>query len=142
MGCTWNGQVGRDARSRLNDLVFMDEYIGTRRVRLTGVVAAAVPGRRIVWKHRARIPLPLSITLDLAAHDDELVVTHTIRAGFTGAGRILDRLFRLYLSAHFAAALDQHVRAEFPLLRDHLAHRADPKPHLFLQGGSSDAPAL
>jgi hypothetical protein len=33
---------------------------------------------------------------------------------------VLDPLFRLYFSRRFAAAMDEHVRKEFPLLRDRL----------------------
>ena len=35
-------------------------------------------------------------------------------------GRILDPLLRLYLSSDFAAAMDEHVHTEFPLIRDRL----------------------
>jgi hypothetical protein len=48
-------------------------------------------------------------------------VRHTIRAGFRGVGRVLDPLLRRYFSPAFAAAMDQHVKTEFPLLADHLA---------------------
>ena len=33
-------------RDHIGDLVLMDEYVGRRRLRLTGVVRGAVPGRR------------------------------------------------------------------------------------------------
>jgi hypothetical protein len=132
--------VARGGTDHVRDVVYMDEYIGARRVRMTGTVAAAVPGRTIVWQLRPRIPLPVSLTLELADRGGGVTVRHTIRAGFTGAGRILDPLLRLYLSQRFAAAMDQHVRTEFPLLRDHLAsgtrragrsdHAGSPEPGL------------
>jgi hypothetical protein len=98
----------------------MDEYIGGWRVRVIGVVVTAVPGEKIAW--RLKLPVPVSLTLELADRDSGVVVRHTIRAGFTGAGRILDPLFRIYFFKRFAAAaMDSHVRTEFPLLRDRLA---------------------
>ena len=48
-------------------------------------------------------------------------ITHTLRAGFRGAGRFLDPLLRLFFSRGFAQALDDHVRTEFPMLRDRLS---------------------
>jgi hypothetical protein len=47
-------------------------------------------------------------------------ITHTIEAGFKNPGTLLDPLIRVYLSEKFAAALDDHVKTEFPLLRDRL----------------------
>ena len=51
-----------------------------------------------------------------------MTITHTIRAGFAGAGRILDPLLRIYLSESFTTAMDEHGKTEFPKLRDML-HR-------------------
>ena len=45
-------------------------------------------------------------------------IAHTITAGLRGPGRVLDPLLRLYFSRGFARAMDEHVRAEFPKLRD------------------------
>ena len=104
----------------VGDVVFMDEFIGKRRVRMTGVVVEAVPGKKIVWRLKQWIRLPVSLTLELTDRDGGVALQHTIRGGFGGAGRILDPLFRLYLSTEFAAAMDDHVRTEFPLLRDRL----------------------
>jgi hypothetical protein len=37
----------------VGDVVFMDEYVGKRRVRMTSVVVVeAVPGKKIVWRLR------------------------------------------------------------------------------------------
>jgi hypothetical protein len=63
---------------RIGDIVYMDELVGRRRIRLAGVL-----------------------------------------------GRILDPLFRVYLSKKFTQALDDHVRAEFPKLET-LLHRGAP----------------
>lgn len=108
-------------KDHVGDVVYMDEYIGMRRVRMTGVVVTAIPGKKIVWKLKWWIRLPVSLTLELADRDGGVVLRHTIRAGFAGPGQIFDPLFRLYFSTKFAAAMDDHVRTEFALLRDRLA---------------------
>ena len=105
----------------VGDVFYMDEYIGKRRVRMTGVVAEAERGRRIVWRLGRRVPLPVRLTLEMTDRDGGVALRHTIRAGFGGIGRVLDPLFRLYFSQKFAAAMDEHARAEFPMLRDLLA---------------------
>lgn len=107
----------------VGDVVRMDEYIGARRVRLAGVVVAATPGRRLAWQLQAGIRLPVWVSLDLADTGDGVAITHRLRAGWAGPGRVVDPLLRLYFSRGFAAAMDDHVRAEFQRLRE-LLHPA------------------
>jgi uncharacterized protein YndB with AHSA1/START domain len=105
----------------VGSLVFMDERIGRRRVRMQGVVVEAVPGTRLVWQLRPwSVPLPVWLALDLEDDPTGVTMTHTVRAGFSGAGARLDPLFRLYFTDRFAQDLDAHVREEFPRLRDTL----------------------
>lgn len=105
----------------------MDEYVGRRRVRMTGVVVEAVPGSKIIWQLKQEVRLPVRLLLELTDRDGGVAVRHTIRAGLSGVGRLLDPLLRRYFSPEFAAAMDQHVQTEFPLLRDRLAGpRPDP----------------
>jgi hypothetical protein len=104
------------------DMVYMDEFIGARRVRMTGVVIESVRGRKIVWQLARLIRFPVWLTRELADADEGVTVTHTIVAGFTGVGRIFDPILRLYFSPEFATAMDNHVKAEFPKLRE-LLHR-------------------
>jgi hypothetical protein len=66
------------------------------------------------------IRLPARLELELTDYEGGVAITHTTSAGFSGAGRILDPLVRLYFSKRFAQALDEHVKTEFQLLRDHL----------------------
>ena len=105
----------------LGDVVLMDEYIGARRVRLTGVVDRVVPGRVVVYRLRNVIPLPARLSIACQDRDGGVALRHTISAGFGGVGRILDPLLRIFFfSPAFAEAMDEHVRTEFPLLRDRL----------------------
>jgi hypothetical protein len=98
----------------------MNEYVGARRVRLMGIVVEAVSGKRLVWQLKAGIRLPVWLSLEFADATDGVTITHRIRAGWTGWGRHLDPIFRLYFSRSFAAALDAHVRTEFRLLGERL----------------------
>ncbi len=100
----------------IGSLVYMDEYVGKRRVRMTGVVTGAQPGKKITWQFKALIRLPIWLHLELEDDSRGVTVTHTIRAGIGGIGRVLDGLFRLYLSDDFAKAMDEHAKIEFPRL--------------------------
>jgi hypothetical protein len=103
----------------------MDELVGRRRLRLTGVLIESIPGRKLTWQLKKFVTLPAWLSLELEDDDRGVTITHTIRAGFEGIGRILDPLFRVYLSKQFTQAMDDHVRAEFPKLET-LLHRGAP----------------
>ncbi len=105
----------------VGDRVLMDEFIGHRRVRMTGEVVQAVPGKRIVWQPRAGARLPVRLSLELATSAGGVDLRHTITAGWRGPGRLLDPVLRCYFTRGFAAAMDAHVHTEFPRLRDLLA---------------------
>jgi len=104
----------------VGDRVLMDEFIGRRRVRMSGEVVAAVPGQTITWQLRPGVRLPVRLTLELTEAVAGVEVRHTITAGWGGLGRLADPLFRLYFTRGFAAAMDEHVHTEFPLLRDRI----------------------
>ena len=109
----------------VGNLVVMDEFIGNRRVRAKGLVTEVEPGKRLVWQFRKLVRLPVQLSLEFDEQGDALQLTHTINAGFHGIGRVLDPLLRLYFSRRFAEALDEHVRTEFPKLRDLLRSGRD-----------------
>ncbi|WP_206428468.1 hypothetical protein [Mycolicibacterium stellerae] len=111
-------------QDHVGDVVLMDEYVGSRHVRMVGEVMEAVAGKRIVWGFRpAGLRLPVRLTLTLTDEARGVRLRHTITAGWTGPGRVLDALWRVYFSRSFAGAMDRHVHTEFPLMRD-LLHRA------------------
>jgi hypothetical protein len=116
----------RGSGQEVGDLVYMDEFIGARRVRMTGAVTESIPGKKITWQFRKGIRLPLWLSLELADDEEGVAITHTLRAGFEGAGSILDPLLRLYLSEKFARAMDDHVKTEFAKLEGQL-HTAAPE---------------
>jgi len=104
----------------VGNIVYMDEFIGTRRVKMRGIVTEVVLGKKVVWQFQKVFRLPVRLILELDDDDGGMTITHTIQAGFRGLGRILDLVFRIYFSAGFERAMDEHVKAEFPMLRDML----------------------
>ena len=111
------------AEDHVGDVLYMDEFVGERRLRGHAVVTEAIPGKRLVWQFKKGIKLPAWLDLEFSDYEGGVAISHTVRAGFSGGGRVLDPLLRLYLSRRFANDLDDHVRTEFPLLRDLLRQR-------------------
>ena len=107
----------------VGDVLYMDEYVGKRRLRMSAVVTEAVRGKRLVWQFKKSIKLPAWLELEFSDYDGGVAITHTVRAGFRGGGRVLDPALRIVLSTAFASDLEEHVRTEFPLLRDLLRQR-------------------
>ena len=103
----------------VGEVVWMDELIGSRRLRMSAVVAEARP-ELIVWQLERGLRLPAWLHLELADRPHGCLVRHTVTVGYRGLGRILDPILRLYFSPRFVAELDEHVHAEFPKLRDYL----------------------
>lgn len=115
----------RGAAGAVGSHVHMDEYVGARRLKMTGEVLALDPGRRLVWQARHGLPLPLRLILTLTDTDGGVRISHVIEAGYRGIGAVLDPLLRLWFSGRFAADMEAHVREEFPRLRDLLRREAD-----------------
>ncbi len=107
----------------LGNLVYFDEYVGHRRLRFRGIVTELLPEQKIVWQMIKLIRLPAWLTLELAPQPEGLRLTHTLSIGFDGSGKLLDPLLRLYFTDAFARTLDEHARAEFPMLAEKLAAR-------------------
>ena len=113
----------RAGGDHVGDIIYMDEYVGRRRLRMSAIVTEAVPGEKLVWRFKRGIELPASLHLELADYDGGVRITHTIRVGFRGAGRVFDPALKLFLSPGFARDMDDHARTEFPRLRDLLRER-------------------
>jgi hypothetical protein len=114
------------AEGHVGDVVLMDEYIGSRRVRMVAEVLEVIPAERLLWQlRRFRLRLPIWLSVELGARGDGVLLRHTITAGWSGRARLFDPLWRLYFSRSFARAMDRHVRTEFPLIR-HLPPRDHP----------------
>jgi hypothetical protein len=111
----------RHTASNVGNMVYMDEFIGKRRVKMVGVVIEAEPGKKITWQLKKLIFLPIWLSLELKDDKEGVAITHTIRAGFEGIGEVFDAIFRVYFSEEFEKAMDEHVKTEFPKLRDLLS---------------------
>ena len=61
------------------------------------------------------------MVLEFNDSDDGVVITHTLKVGFTGVGRLLDPILRLYLSTSFEKELEEHTKIEFTKLAAILA---------------------
>ena len=107
----------------VGDVLYMDEYVGKRRLRGSAIVTEAIRGKRLVWQFKRGIKLPARLELEFSDYEGGVAITHTVRAGFRGAGRVLDPALKVLLSRAFVNDLDEHVRTEFPLLRDLLRER-------------------
>ena len=92
---------------------------------MLAIVVQVVPGQKVTWQLRKGFRLPAWLTLELADRGGGVDLRHTI-------GRVPWRradprpAARRYLSAEFAAAMDEHARTEFSLLRNHLAEPRHP----------------
>jgi hypothetical protein len=104
---------------KVGSVIFLDELVGDRHVKLTCDLTDLVPGRKLVWHlRRPLFRLPVRLIFRLRDDDTGVQVEQSIQAGFSGFVSLLDPLFRLFFSANFASAKDEHVRTEFPKLRD------------------------
>lgn len=100
----------------LGNLVFFDEYVGNRRLRFKAVVVEYIPAKKVVWQMVKGIRLPASVTLECRENHDRLLISHTLRAGLPGIGRVLDPVLRLYLNRNFEKDLGEHAHFEFTRL--------------------------
>ncbi len=105
----------------VGSLVYFDEYVGRRRLAFQGVVTELIPGKRLVWQMQKVIRLPGWLMLDFSDHAGGVTITHTLAVGWTGIGRVLDPILRIYLSPGFERELQMHARTEFPKLAELLS---------------------
>ena len=106
----------------IGNLVNFDEYVGNHRIKFQGIVTEVIPGARVVWQMKMMVKLPAWLILECVDTFEGVKVTHTLNAGFPGAGKILDPLLRLFLSRNFEKDLELHAKTEFPKLAVLLAH--------------------
>jgi hypothetical protein len=102
----------------VGNVIYFEEFVGTRHERTKAVVVDLSPGRRLVFQMKRGIRLPIWLELELQDDARGVTITQRVRAGFGGIGRVLDPLLRLYFSPEYHQALDEHARTELPMLRD------------------------
>ena len=111
----------RERRGPSGVSFFLDEMVGSRHVQVTCDLTYLVRGKTLVWHMRTPL-FRLPVRLVFRLQDDEVGVQieQSIQAGYSGFARFLDPVFRLFFPESFAAAKDEHVRTEFPRLKDFL----------------------
>jgi len=119
--------VKRGAKNHLGDVVFMDEYLGSKNRRLTGfaVIVRAKRPNHIVWQmKKAGLRLPIFVSLRLKDTPNGVIVKHEVRIGYRSLGTALDPLIRLYFNKSYQHALEVHCKKEWPMLAKYLEREA------------------
>ncbi len=100
------------------NVVYMDEFVGRHRVKMKGVVVNVIPGKKLLLQFKKLIRLPAWLLMEFEDKDGGVFIRHVITAGYTGIGTLLDPLLKLHFSDDFQKAMDEHVKTEFPRLRN------------------------
>jgi len=107
----------------VGDIVYMDEYIGegNRRLKFHAQVKSVKRHRQIVWQMRKfGLLLPAYVVLGLKDTPKGLIVTHELRLGYKGLGKLLDPLIKLYFNDDYRYDLEGHCKIEWHLLAAYL----------------------
>jgi hypothetical protein len=124
----------KGAPGGVGSIIYMDEMIGQRRVKIKCELVELVPGRKLVWQlRRPLFRLPVKLIFALQDDDTGVQVEHAIEVGYGGGGALLDPLLRAFFPESFAADKDEHVRTELPKLKELLrgGRRTDQTPLAF-----------
>ena len=115
--------VKQGNENHLDDIVFMDEYLGkNRRLTFYAVVITASPSHKIEWQmKKAGLKLPAVVEFELNDTDEGVKLRHELRIGYSGIGRLLDPLIKLYFNKSFRISLEEHCNIEWFKLGDYLA---------------------
>lgn len=112
----------------VGNLVYMDEFVGKKRVKMMAIVTEVIPGRKIVWQMKKIMRLPAWLSLEFVDEAQGIMLTHSLQVGFNGLGKILDPAWRLYFTNEFRQAMDEHATIEFPKLGEMLRAPAQVSP--------------
>ena len=111
--------------NEIGNIVYFDEYVGKTRLKFKGIITDYVPGQRVIWQMILGVKLPAWLEIECWEQSKRLHIIHTLTAGFSGIGKILDPLLRIYLSEDFRVELDEHAHTEFPMLAELLIKRRE-----------------
>jgi len=108
--------------NHLNDVVFMDEYLGaTRRLTFFAVVITATRPNEIEWQmKKMKLRLPAVVELRLNDTDKGVKLKHELRIGYAGIGKLLDPFIKLYFNKSFRNVLEEHCKIEWFKLAEYL----------------------
>ncbi len=102
------------------DIVFFDEYLGKKhRLTFYARVVKADKPNIIVWQMvEFGVKLPALVTLRLQDSSQGLMLTHELRLGLGGIGKMFDPFIKLYFNNSLRNALEEHCNIEWFKLRD------------------------
>ena len=80
----------------IGNVVYMDEYVGKRRLKMQAIVLKAAPGKEIVWQMKKIVRLPGWLSLAVEDTEDGVRITHTLTAGFNGIGKLQGDFIALF----------------------------------------------
>ena len=103
----------RQSPDHIGNVIFFDEYVGNRRLKMDAVVTQCIPGKGIIWQMKKFMRLPAWLEIRFEDNEEGTILTHTLKAGLSGPGKHLDILFRLFFTKQFATDMDQHAQIEF-----------------------------
>lgn len=106
------GEVGSE--------IYMDEIVGSTRIRGNAVIVRADKNKEICWQVKKVILLPIWLTIKFESYDKNAILRHTLSVGFYGIGKILDSIICFSVHKHFESELAIHAKTEFPLLAKQL----------------------
>ena len=109
--------------NHLDDIVFMNEYLGkARRLTFHAVVITANYPNKIEWQmKKAGFRLPAIVKLELIDSNNGVDLKHELRIGYSGIGKLLDPFIKLYFNNSFRKALEEHCKVEWFKLAEYLA---------------------
>ena len=97
----------------IGNIIYFDEYVGKRRLKLDAVVTQCIPGKEIIWQMKKFVNLPAWLEIRFEDTEAGTILIHTLKAGLPGPGKYLDSLFRFFFTKQFAEDMDQHAQFEF-----------------------------
>ena len=113
--------VKKSKTSPLNDLVYFDEILGTRKHRLkfyAKIVKTEKLNKVVFQMKKFGIKLPAFLDLEFANNEKGLALRHEVRIGWKGLGKIIDPLVKIFYNKLFFKALESHCHREWPVLAD------------------------
>ena len=105
----------------IGNLVYFDEYVGGRRLRIKAVVTEAVSCKRLVWQMKKIIKLPGWLSLEIEDIEGVVRIEHKLIIGYDGIGRIFDPILRMNFPTNFQKELETHAQIEFKKLAELLS---------------------
>ena len=100
-------------KNELGSIIYFDEYVGNHRLKFKSKITKYERGKIIEYQMIKGCALPALLVMEFTDMPNGVQVTHTLKVGYNGMGKIFDFFLRFYLSASFEKQLSEHVKEEF-----------------------------